>query len=470
MKIAIKDIETLRYDDFVEKLRTILSSDQPRCLAYFAVPSVEGLRFYALLADNVEVVVLSHILEYYGADELNSCGIVAMQLFEREISELHGVRFNGHPWAKPVRYPFNRFDQYSRIDNYPFYDIKSHELHLVNVGPVHAGIIEPGAFRFICNGEKVVHLEIALGYQHRGVEQLICQTSNQLRQICLAESIAGDSVIAHSVAMASLRAGWQDHFTVALEMERIAMHLADIGALCVDLAYQLGQVACEALRTMVINTMQRWCGNRFGKSLIRPGGVNFPLTDEMCQDIRATIGEVVERFANVGRDILSTPSLLSRLEEICTVTRAQALEVGAVGMAARSVGLKRDARMFQSLGFEPCIEKTGDLMSRMKLRIREIEQSYGIILENLAPQTHTKPNYDIKLEPESLYLSIVEGWRGEVVHCAITNAHGDFGAYKIYDPSFHNWLMLALSVRGAQISDFPVSNKSYSLSYCGHDL
>lgn len=470
MKIKLKDIETVGYHTFVERIKNLLADENRRALAYFAAPCREGLQFFALLADNNEVVALSHIKDYYSADNLATSGITALQLFEREISELHGLPFTGHPWGKPVRFPFNQFDTRSRIENYPFYNIDSHELHLVNVGPVHAGVIEPGAFRFICNGEKILHLEIALGYQHRGIEHLVCSTTNRLRQICLAESTAGDSAVAHVVTMSRLMGYDQPHFTVAIEMERIAMHLADIGALCMDVAYQLGQVACEALRTMTINTTQRWCGNRFGKGLIRPVGSNFPLTTSVCDDIRHTMTEVVERFETVAHDILSTPTLLARMEDICCVTRTQALSVGAVGMAARSVGVKRDARMFGKEEFKPCVETGGDLMSRLRLRIREIRQSYDIIMSELEPMEASEPCYNIELEPSALHFAMVEGWRGEVVHCGVTDEHGEFSTYKIYDPSFHNWLMLALSVRGAQISDFPVSNKSYNLSYCGHDL
>lgn len=472
MKIALEDIRVVGYEAFVGRVGELLSGGQWRVLAYFAMPCREGLRFVALLADNEQVEAISHILEYYGEQELTTSGITALQLFEREISELHGTRFKNHPWGKPVRFPFDRFDRRSRIENYPFYNIDSHELHLVNVGPVHAGVIEPGAFRFICNGEKILHLEIALGYQHRGIEYMICDTDNLLRRISLAESIAGDSAIAHSVAFCRLMGSDESYYRLALEMERIAMHLADIGALCMDIAYQLGQVACEALRTLTVNAMLRWCGSRFGKGLIRCGGTNFPLTAQVCEDIRRTMGEVMARFDTVMRNILNTPTLLARMEEVCCVTLSQAREVGAVGPAARSTGLERDARMFGASDFKPCLFKEGDLMSRMKLRFAEITQSYGIIVAELdhRVENNQKPNYQMQLDPLTLHFSMTEGWRGEVVHCGITDSRGELSTYKIYDPSFHNWMMLALSVRGAQISDFPVSNKSYNLSYCGHDL
>lgn len=467
------NITSLNYKDFVSESGQILGNEQWRCLAYFAHREGGGLSFYCLFADNKgDTKILSHYRDYYDVGNLVSSDISQLFVYEREISELYGVRFEGHPWLKPVRFPFNRQNIHSRIENYPFYDTTNPALHLVNVGPVHAGVIEPGAFRFICNGEKILHLEIALGYQHRGVEELIKTTNNRLRQICLAESIAGDSAVAHAVAMARLMnpATEQSHYVIALEMERIAMHLADIGALCMDVAYQLGQVACEALRTLVINTMQRWCGNRFGKGLIRAHGCHYPLTAELCEDIRAVLGEVIRRFKSVSHNILSTPTLLARFEEICVTTHQQAFQVGAVGMAARQAGLVRDGRMINNAEFEPSIETSGDLMARLHLRIAEIEASYNIILTHLCPHVSEPPIYDFKLEPDSLLWGSVEGWRGEIVHVALTDSDGEIAEYKIYDPSFHNWIMLALSVRGAQISDFPVSNKSFNLSYCGNDL
>ena len=177
------------------------------------------------------------------------------------------------------------------MDNYPFYNIDSEELHEVGVGPVHAGVIEPGHFRFICNGEKVLHLEIQLGYQHRGIEKLFIEKNNALQRCILSESIAGDTSVGHALAHSQLiesLAGIEVSETlqiercIALEMERLAVHIGDTAALCGDVAYQLGQVVCEALRTTIINTTQLWCGNRFGKGLVRPGGSNYPLSNDVA--------------------------------------------------------------------------------------------------------------------------------------------------------------------------------------------
>ena len=167
-------------------------------------------------------------------------------------------------------------------------------MHEVGVGPIHAGIIEPGHFRFICNGEQILHLEIQLGYQHRGIEQLFLEKKKLLQRITLAENIAGDSVAGHTVAFVNL---WESlckyhperdlQFvrTLALELERIAIHTGDLSAMCTDVAYQLGSAVFGRLRTPVINYFQTWCGNRLAKGLIRAGKNNYPFTDEISRAI-----------------------------------------------------------------------------------------------------------------------------------------------------------------------------------------
>ena len=203
-RVALADVPMLPYPTFAEGMRALLIeadgsfSETNRCVAYFAVRDEQsgGLAFYALVAREAEadVLVAGHVLDYYheGFPESLAKDIPALHVFEREIAELYGVHFSGAPWDKPLRYPFNRHHRDDSIDTYPFYSIDSRELHEVHVGPVHAGIIEPGAFRFLCDGERIVHLEIALGYQHRGVESLIAATPNRLRQILLGAVQDGD--------------------------------------------------------------------------------------------------------------------------------------------------------------------------------------------------------------------------------------------------------------------------------------
>ena len=171
--VRLSDIPELSYGEFYDDLAAKLSDERYHVAHYFALPDDRRMRFFCLLLDDAagQVLVTSHAMEYYEDTALPSLTALHPQMhpFERDIAERYGIRFDGMPWPKPLRFPFDRYDRRSSMDNYPFYTMEGGSLHEVNVGPIHAGVIEPGAFRFICNGEQVLHLEIALGYQHRGV-------------------------------------------------------------------------------------------------------------------------------------------------------------------------------------------------------------------------------------------------------------------------------------------------------------
>jgi Ni,Fe-hydrogenase III large subunit len=258
------------------------------------------------------------------------------------------------------------------------------------------------------------------------------------------------------------------------------MHLADTGALATDIGFQLYQVACEALRTVTINTTQAWCGNRFGKSMIRPMGSNHPLTEAKIETIRKNVTDVRRRYNEVREDILEAQTLLSRFEQCGLVPKTEMYRIGGVGMAARSSGAMRDIRTTHPWGYyatlkhEAITHHDGDVMSRLMTRMDEVLQSADYVLQMLegyVPKGDiVLPNYEPTLEKEALSFALIEGWRGEICHVAITDAQGDIAKYKIKDPSVHNWLGLAIAVRSEGISDFPINNKSFNLSYCGHDL
>ena len=311
-----------------------------------------------------------------------------------------------------------------------------------------------------------------------------------MQKCVLSESIAGDTSVGHALAHSQLIDSMGDlkmsdalkiERCIGLELERMAVHIGDTAALCGDVAYQLGQVVCEALRTELINTTQFWCGNRFGKGLVRPGGSNYPVNDLVVDKMLRVLDDSGMRFSEIAGRIYSMPSVLARFEDIGQVTKDQSLKIGAVGMAARTCGIHRDIRSthpfqyYKNLMVTPVILETGDVLARGVLRVKEIGESERIIRELIGlwkekEKVVPDPVYNYKLKPESFSLSMIEGWRGEICHSAITDENGDIIHYKIKDPSFHNWMALALAVRNQEISDFPVCNKSFNLSYCGNDL
>jgi len=458
---------------------------------YFAYPLGGNLKLICCIADDsTHEICISACIVDIAATLISFTAVhFCFEKFEREIHENFGINYLDHPWLKPVRYSFNRHKKADIVANYPFFEIDSEELHEVGVGPIHAGVIEPGHFRFLCNGEQILHLEIQLGYQHRGIEALFLNKKKLLQRVTLAESIAGDTVVGHSTAFSMLwecLCGFQPtreiefSRTVALELERIAIHTGDLSALCADIAYQLGASVFGRLRTPIINFMQEWCGNRLSKGMIRPGRDKFPLTKDLALRLIEVLNVFEVDFDEMIEELFSLPSALSRFERTGVLTNENILSIGTVGMSARMCGLNRDIRkshpnaLYHELAHEPIIKNHGDVYSRVQIRKQEVGQSITYIrtlLQEIPDDDtmhHSVPLNDPK--PDTFVLSLVEGWRGEICHCAITDSKGELILYKVKDPSFHNWLALALAVRNNEISDFPVNNKSFNLSYCGHDL
>lgn len=495
--VSLVDIPVISYNLFLAEVLSLLAQDCNHCVTYYALPFNEKLKFICCVAndDTGDIMVLSHEQNARKGIQLISlaASCYALHVYEREISENFGVEFINSPWDKPLRYAFNRADKKKIINNYPFYRIHSSELHEVGVGPIHAGVIEPGHFRFLCNGETVLHLEIQLGWQHRGVEDTYLRKPSLLQRTVLSESIAADTAVGHATAFATLMESLADitvsdrlsiERTIGLELERIAMHIGDLSNLCIGLAYQLGASVFGALRTPTINYSQLWCGNRFGKGLIRVGGSHYPLNTSLIESLHKFLNNFEKRFRTMAERMFALPSVLMRTENIGQVTRTQMQLIGAVGMAARMTGIPRDLRKshpfgaFNIVSYEPVLHVTsGDVCARAVLRKLEIEKSIAYIrallerLETASDKINAPAReVDIRLIPDALTVSLVEAWRGEICHSAVTNRKGEIIHYKVKDPSLHNWMALALSLRDLEISDFPINNKSYNLSYCGHDL
>ena len=359
------------------------------------------------------------------------------------------------------------------------------EVHEVAVGPVHAGIIEPGHFRFQAHGEQVLFLEIMLGYQHRGVERLL-ETRNRSQSVLVAEAIAGDTVIGHGGAYsAAIEALARSRKTpraqtirgIALELERLANHIGDLGAIAGDVAYQPAAAYFGRMRGECLNLLMTISGNRYGRGLIRPGGVAFDVTPPMAGEARDRLTCLRDELLPAADLMLGNASVQARLEGAGGLTADRCVELGLVGPPARACGLHRDVRhdhpygVFRFAHIPVSTAWAGDVLARCLVRRQEIVRSLEFVMEQLehlpggATRVECGPH-----RPDEMAVAMTEGWRGEIVHVAITDAAGDIRRFKVVDPSFHNWSGLAAALPGNQISDFPLCNKSFNLSYAGHDL
>ncbi len=488
-EIPVFDINELR-NELIHIFKMSNQGESKRVIGFFGCNELNAIRLYVILADDAksELLISSACFKEEKSYPSITKNIPAFHMFEREFYEEFGIEPIDHPWLKPVRYDKKRFDKTQRIENYPFFKMQGDEVHEVAVGPIHAGIIEPGHFRFMCNGEKVYHLEIQLGYQHRNIEQLF--VDNNKFSPHLAESIAGDTVIGHSTAYSNaieslLNIDISNKASliraIALELERIAVHIGDLGAIANDIAYLMGNAVFGATRTLVINTLLSICGSRFGRGLIRVGGVTCDIDSELIGKMSAVLDKVSVDVGRMANTMFSSASVLSRLEKTGTISKEKAREIGLVGMAARASGLTLDARVdypwgsYKNFSSDKELVDSGDVYARAYIRYKEINQSITIIkdlLNKIALQD--KDVLLIKnsnlLPKNSMVVSIVEGWRGEIVHNVLTDNDGKICRYKIKDASFNNWYGLALAVRNNGISDFPLCNKSFNLSYCGNDL
>jgi Ni,Fe-hydrogenase III large subunit len=471
----LRDVPGLTVDDFREGILAGVGAGA-RIAALFGEPlDGDRVRLIAVLAHGQQGSLAVSSTVVTKAYQALTPECAQAHWFEREIAEQWGVRPLGHPWPKRIRSPG---------DN-AFFAVAGEEVHEVAVGPVHAGVIEPGHFRFQCHGETVLHLEISLGYQHRGVERALAGGPGK-RTIHYVETLAGDTTIGHATAYCHVVEGLADHAVsaraealrgVALELERLANHTGDLGALAGDVGYLPTAAFCGRLRGEFLNMTALLCGSRFGRGMVRPGGLGFDVDGPRVASLLGGLDRALIDVTGAVRLLWDEPSVQARFEATGPLSPETVEELGLVGPVARACGIHRDVRhefptgIYRFAQIPVSTWHTGDVFARAYVRWLEIRRSMAFVREQLRALPEGRARGEIgSLGADAIAVSLVEGWRGEICHVAITDAGGRLARYKVVDPSFHNWIGLAMALRGQQISDFPLCNKSFNLSYCGHDL
>jgi Ni,Fe-hydrogenase III large subunit/Ni,Fe-hydrogenase III component G len=412
--------------------------------------------------------------------------------FEREIHDLFGIIPEGHPFLRPLVlhqhwpegwHPMRRQagpppPMRTDAGPFPFVKVDGPGVYEIPVGPVHAGLIEPGHFRFSVVGETILKMKARLWFVHRGVERLF-EGQEPHAAVPLAECVSGDSAVAHSLAYclavedacqipvpqdaARLRA-------MLLELERLYNHVADIGALCNDVGFGLAQARALTLREKLLRLNADVTGHRLLRGAIRPGHTAVRRLPALAE-----LAEIRQCFDGIVALATSNTVVMDRFKGTAVLSARDAAGIGTLGVVARASGLTLDARIAHPFtdpgsGFRVAHQSGGDVLARFTVRVEEVRASLSLITE-LAGQAQAL-NVTAPPAPRcsGSGLGIVEGWRGSTVHRVEVDHCGALTRCKIVDPSFLNWPALSVALADTIVPDFPLVNKSFNLSYAGNDL
>ncbi len=419
--------------------------------------------------------------------------------FERETHDLFGLVPTGHPDLR--RLPLHQFwppgyhpllkdatfrqDFYDDGEPYPFRRVEGEGVYEITVGPVHAGIIEPGHFRFSVEGETIINLESRMYFVHKGIEKLF-ESATLDQGLKLAERISGDSSVAHALAFCQAveslagvtippRAAYLR--VVLLELERLYNHIADVGAICTDTGFAVANAHALRLREDLLRLNARLAGHRLLRGCLLPGGVARDFGAEQIADARGSIARVSADFAQIVEIATGNGLVLDRLHGTGRLSNQTAREMQVVGVPARASGIDEDARRdhpfaaYVTLQPRVVVHSEGDVWARLMVRVEEAREAARLIgraLEAL-PGGGLAVSLDALPQDEGAF-GLVEGWRGPIWHWVVAGKNNALRRVKIKDPSFANWPALNYAILKNIVPDFPLVNKSFNLSYAGNDL
>ena len=417
-------------------------------------------------------------------------------IFEREIWEMFGIEAKGNPDLRrlnlhdevcpqgnyPLRKDFKKI-QAGNLSEYKFSRVEGQGIFEIPVGPVHAGIIGPGHFRFSAAGEPIINLETRLGFTHRGVEKLF-EGKSYFDAIRLSECIAGDSSFAHSLAFAvaaeKISAAKIPRQAVILraiflELERMYNHVNGIAGIAIDVGFSFASSYASIIKEAILQLNDLLTGSRYLKKVNQVGGVLADIDEAKKQVLLKILKEIKHDFNQLVKILNSSVSFMDRVDTTGLLKRKTAEDLGMVGLIARACGIPTDLRkyfpgVYIEMGFKMASQESGDVLARLRVRISEFEESCRLIEEltrRLRKDEQAKVNPELKAGSA---LGYAEGWRGPVLYWLKTDSCGLIERCKVVDPSFLNWQGLSYAVLGNIIPDFPVCNKSFDLSYSGNDL
>lgn len=426
--------------------------------------------------------------------------IHSASLFERQIKEMYGINPAGNPdlrrlslhdevWpegACPMRKDFDPAAVAAAGKGaYDFKKVEGEGIFEVPVGPVHAGIIGPGHFRFSVAGEPIINLESRLGFTHRGVEKVF---EGRLAQgaVNIAECVSGTSAFSHSIAFSH---AVEKIYSIAvpksvlymraalLELERIYNHIADMGGIALDVGFSFPAAHASLIKESVLSLNKRVAGHRYLKGINGIGGFRRAFTKSEKLILSDSLDGLVKEFGELKNILLSNTSFMDRIDATGILRNKTAEDLGIVGLAARASGISMDLRkdmpgIYSEMGFNPIRQSKGDVLARLNMRFEEFTQSIGIIrqcLERSELIEKAAPDNVLKAR-EGYALGYSESWIGPVLYWVKVNESGVIERCKIVDASFHNWQGLSYAVLGNIIPDFPLCNKSFDLSYSANDL